>query len=141
MGSDPWTCPKRTQTQGQARLPCRLLRPAMSVPDMAGGQTPGHVPKGHILAAQTARRGYSVLEAEVRREPVEPALAAEAGLLVAAERRRRVEAVVRVRPDHAGAQPRRHRQDPRALLRPDAGREAVRRVVRLLDRLVGSAER
>jgi hypothetical protein len=51
------------------------------------------------------------------------ALAAEAGLLVAAERRRRVEAVVRVRPDDAGAQPLRHPEDARALLRPHAGRE------------------
>ena len=48
------------------------------------------------------------------------ALAAEAGLLVAAERRGRVEPVERVRPDDAGPQLRGHPQDARALLRPDA---------------------
>ena len=73
--------------------------------------------------------------------PWQPALAAEARLLVAAERRRRVEPVERVRPDDAGAQSLRHPEDARALLRPDAGAEAVRRVVRLLDRLLGRAER
>ena len=83
----------------------------------------------------------SLVEPQVRLEPVAAALAAEAGLLVAAERRRRIEAVERVRPDDAGAQPLDHPQDPRALLRPHAGREPVRRVVRLLDRLLGRAER
>src|SRR5262245_44072348 len=43
-------------------------------------------------------------EPQVRLEPVPAALSAEAGLLVAAEGRRGVEAVVRVRPDHAGTQ-------------------------------------
>src|SRR5215208_5454475 len=70
-----------------------------------------------------------------------PALAAEAGLPVAAERRSRVEAVVGVRPDDTRAQPLRHPQDPRPLLRPHARREPVRGVVRLLDRLVWRAER
>ncbi len=73
--------------------------------------------------------------------PCRPPSRPKPRLLVAAERRGRVEAVVRVRPDHAGAQALRHREDPRALLRPDAGREPVRRVVRLLDRLVRRAER
>src|SRR5688572_28709888 len=81
------------------------------------------------------------VELEVRLEAVLAALAPVAGLLVAAERRRRVEAVVGVRPDDAGAQLLRHPEDARALLRPDTGAEAVRRVVRLLDRLLGRAER
>src|SRR6185312_17429661 len=49
--------------------------------------------------------------------------------------------VERVRPDDAGAQTVRHPEDPRSLLRPDTSAQAVRRVVRLLDRLVGRAER
>src|SRR5439155_19694441 len=44
--------------------------------------------------------GESRVESQVRLEPVPAAFAAEAGLLVPAERRRRVEAVERVRPDH-----------------------------------------
>ena len=81
------------------------------------------------------------LEPQVRLEPVAAALAAEAGLLVAAERRRRVEPVERVPPDDAGAQPVGHPEDPRALLGPDPRREPVHRVVRLLDGLVRRAER
>src|SRR5947208_7213149 len=56
------------------------------------------------------------VEVEVRLQPVPPALASEAGFLVAAERRRRVEAVVRVGPDHAGLQSLGHPEDARALL-------------------------
>src|SRR4051794_41838400 len=69
------------------------------------------------------------------------ALAAEARLLVAAERRGRIEAVERVGPDDARAQRARHPEDARALLRPDAGREAVGRVVGLVDGLLRRAER
>src|SRR3954447_22050086 len=80
------------------------------------------------------------VEGQVRVQPVQAALAAEPGLLVATERARRVEAVERVRPDDAGAQALRHPEDARALFRPDAGAEAVRRAVGLLDRLVRGAE-
>src|SRR5689334_23007606 len=69
------------------------------------------------------------------------ALTAEAGLLVAAERGARVEAVVRVRPHDSGAEALRHPENPRPLLGPDAGAEAVGRVVRLLDRFLRRAER
>src|SRR3954463_5588197 len=69
-----------------------------------------------------------------------PALAAEARLLVAPEGRARVEAVERVRPHDAGAEPLRHPEDARPLLRPDAGAQPIRRVVRLLQRLLRSAE-
>ena len=72
---------------------------------------------------------------------MQAALAAEARLLVAAERAGRVEAVERVRPDDAGPQVLRHPEDARAFLRPHACREAVRRVVRLLDRFLRRAER
>src|SRR5688572_28502155 len=80
------------------------------------------------------------VELEVRLEAVLAALSAVARLLVAAERRRRVEAVVRVRPDDSRALLLRHPEDARALLRPDAGAEAVRSVVRLLDCLLRRAE-
>src|SRR2546430_6941740 len=89
----------------------------------------------------TSRRVTASVESQVRLEAVAAALAAEAGLLVAAERRRRVEPVVRVRPDDPRAQALGHPENPRALLRPDAGAEAVRRVVRLFERFLGRAER
>src|SRR4029077_13518595 len=78
---------------------------------------------------------------DVRLKPVSSAFAAEAGFLVAAERRRRVEPVERVRPHDARAQTLGHPEDARALLRPDPGAQSVRRVVRLLDRFLGRAER
>src|ERR671925_2372419 len=66
------------------------------------------------------------LEPQVGLEAVQSAFAPEAGLLVAAEGRARVEAVVRVRPDDAGAQPLRHPEDARPLLRPHARGQPVR---------------
>src|SRR5579884_3833073 len=93
-----------------------------------------------LTGSRSATEGLRLLEVEIRLEPVPAALAAESRLLVAAERRGRVEAVVRVRPHDAGAQALRHPEDARALLRPDAGAQPVRRVVRLLDRLVRRAE-
>src|SRR5262245_51958622 len=75
------------------------------------------------------------LHLEVREQPLAPALAAEAALLVAAEGRARVELVVRVRPHHARAEALRDPEALRSLVGPDAGRQAVHRVVRLLDRL------
>src|SRR4051794_19048665 len=93
----------------------------------------------------TGRRSATVrlrpVEAHVRLHAVQAALATEAGFLVPAERARRVEAVERVRPDDAGAQPLCHPEDARALLRPHARAQPVRRVVRLLHRLVGGTER
>src|ERR1700759_5288190 len=116
----------------------------------AGLESHEHVPRASRTSAasspasagrtSTAKRLRAV-ERQVRLEPVPAALAPEAGLLVAAERAPRGAAVERVRPDDAGAQAFGHPEDPRALLRPHARREAVRRVVRLLDRLVGRAER
>src|SRR3954451_896743 len=76
------------------------------------------------------------VEGQVGLEAVQAALAAEAGLLVATEGARRVGAGERVRPDAAGAEALRHPEDPRALLGPHTGAEAVRRVVCLLDRFV-----
>src|SRR5436853_5105476 len=93
-----------------------------------------------LTGSRSATEGLRLLEIEIWLQPVPPALAAEARLLVAAERRARVEAVERVRPHDAGAQPLRHPEDARAFLRPDAGAQAVWRVVRLLDRLLGRAE-
>src|SRR6185295_7920419 len=90
---------------------------------------------------RSATGGLHPVERQIGLEPVPSTLATEAGLLVAPERRRRVEAVVRICPDDAGLEALRHPEDPRALLRPDARRKTVRRVVRLLDRFVGRAER
>src|SRR4030095_14024844 len=78
---------------------------------------------------------------DVRAQTVHAALAAEAGLLVAAERRRGVELVERVRPDDAGAHLRGDLEDLGSLVGPDTGGEAVRNVVRLLDGLLGRAAR
>src|SRR5579871_6330554 len=77
---------------------------------------------------------------EVGLEAVPAAFPAEPGFLVAAERRRRVEPVERVRPDHPGPQPGRDPQDQRPLLRPYPGGQAVRGVVGLLHRLARGAE-
>src|SRR5690606_19631584 len=68
------------------------------------------------------------------------ALTAVSGFLVAAERAGRIEADERVRPDDAGAQLVRYREDARALGRADTGGQTVRRVVRLRDRLRRGAE-
>src|SRR6185369_15157740 len=62
------------------------------------------------------------------------------GFLITAERRRRVELVERVGPDHSGAQLVGDRQDPRTLLGPDTGTQAVRGVIGLLHRLGRRAE-
>src|SRR5690606_13754414 len=77
---------------------------------------------------------------EVCGEAVAATLAAVAGLLVAAEGARGVEAVEGVRPDDARAQLVGNGEDAAALLAPDAGGEAVGRVVGLRDRLRGRAE-
>src|SRR4051794_29411898 len=90
---------------------------------------------------RSATPGLAVLELQVRLEPVQAAFAAEARLLVAAERRRRVEAVERVRPDDARTQALSHPEDARSLLGPNSRAQSVRRVVRLLERFLGRAER
>src|SRR5690606_3622420 len=82
----------------------------------------------------------SVGTLQIVEQAVTSALTAETGLLVSPERRGRIELVVRVRPHHARLHPVRHPQDPRPLRRPNAGREAVRSVVGLLHRLLGSPE-
>ena len=69
------------------------------------------------------------------------ALAAEPGLAVAAERRRRVEPVERVRPDHPGPQPRRQPARQRPALGPDPGRQPVAGAARPFDRLGRGGER
>src|SRR6185369_5458034 len=81
------------------------------------------------------------LHLDIGSETLTAAFATEAAFLVAAERRARVELVERVAPDDAGLQLRRHVEDLRALVGPDAGGEAVHRVVRFLDRFVRRAER
>src|SRR5437763_9223280 len=113
-------------------------------PDSERGNAP---PTKSLYVFLTGRRPrcsaterLRAVEVEIGLEPVPAALAAEARLLVAAEGRRGVEPVERVRPDDAGLQALGHPEDARALLRPDAGGEPVRGVVRLLDRLVRRPE-
>src|SRR6266536_5535398 len=93
-----------------------------------------------LTGRRSATERLASVQVEVGLEPVPPAFAAEARLLVAAEGRARIEAVVGVRPHDARAQALGHPEDPRTFLRPDARAQAVRGVVRLLDRLLRSAE-
>src|SRR5262245_10687836 len=83
-----------------------------------------------VRLALAAGRARSV--GKIGLQAVPATLAAVSGLLVATERRGRVELVEGVRPHHARAQLVGDGEDPRPLLRPDAGRQAVRRVVGLL---------
>ena len=62
------------------------------------------------------------------------AFAAEAAFLVAAEGTGGIEFVVGVCPDDAGPQLVHHLENLAAFVGPDAGAQAVRRVVRALDR-------
>src|SRR5437016_3480410 len=77
---------------------------------------------------------------EISAEAVNPALAPVAGLLVAAERAGRIEAVEGVGPHHARLHGGDHLEDPAPLLGPYPRREAVGRVVRLLDGLLRRTE-
>src|SRR3954466_10582552 len=110
--------------------------PRCSRPPPHGERSENRVPG----LSRGSDESVSFVEGEVGLEAVAAALAAEARLLVAAERGGRGEAVEGVRPDDAGAQALGHPEDARALLGPDAGAQAVGRVVRLLDRLGGRAE-
>src|SRR4029079_597667 len=94
-----------------------------------------------LTGSRSATVRLRSVEVDVRLQPMASAFAAEAGFLVAAERRSRIEPVEGVRPHDARAQTFGHPEDARALLRPDPGAQAVRRVVRLLDRFLGRAER
>src|SRR5215469_4409942 len=100
---------------------------------------PGLALPSALLAAFLPRPACSATE--VRGEPGPAALPPEPGLLVPAERARRIEPVVGVGPDHARPQPLRHRQDPAPLLGPDPGGQPVRGVVGLGHGLVRGAER
>src|SRR5688500_19633995 len=96
----------------------------------SGGRRAGAQVRRRRAAAAGESASLRVLEGQVRLEPVAPALAAEARFLVAAERGGGIEAVEGVRPDDARLELVGHPEDPRALLRPDAGREPVGGVVR-----------
>src|SRR5882724_2423710 len=67
---------------------------------------------------------------EIRIDRLAAEFTAPAGLLETAERHRRVQYVVAIHPDGAGAQLRGEPQDLADVPAPDAGREAVDRVVR-----------
>src|SRR5436190_2903105 len=68
------------------------------------------------------------------------AFAPEAAFLVAAEWRRRIELVIRIRPNDACAQLRDHLENLAAFVRPYARAQAVRGVIRALDRFVRRAK-
>src|SRR6202162_2498748 len=68
------------------------------------------------------------------------AFAAETGFLVAAERRRRIELVEGVAPDHAGLHPRSGIHPELPARRPNPGTQTVGQIVGAFDRFVGRAE-
>src|SRR6185436_15907994 len=118
-----------------------LVRPRLLAPDEelrgavderglrdARGRREGHGPRGLVLLVQ------------VLVHPLAPALAAVAALAIAAEPARGVEQVGRVDPDGARLHLARPVEREVDVLGPDAGREAVGRVVGELDRLGGRAE-
>src|ERR1039457_1976022 len=82
----------------------------------------------HTFHFSTAPQN-SLVQPAIRRQPLNPAFATETAFLVAAERTRRVELVVGVRPDDAGAQLVDNLENLAALVRPHAGAQAVRRVI------------
>ena len=75
------------------------------------------------------------IQPTIRRQPLQSTLATEAAFLVAAEGTRRVEFVIGVRPDDAGAQFVHHLENFTAFVRPHARAQAVGNVVRALERL------
>ncbi len=103
-------------------------------PDSLRGKAP---PIASLYVLGTVSRLLMLRSLEVGGETLAAALAAEPGLLVAAERARRVEAVEGVGPDDTGTQAVGHSEDTRSLVGPDACGQAVRRVVRLRDGLGG----
>src|SRR4051812_30553885 len=68
------------------------------------------------------------------------AFATEARLLVAAERRGRIELVESVRPNHTRLEQRTHLENPRALVGPNTGRQSVHGVVGFFDGLLERAK-
>ena len=81
------------------------------------------------------------LHPAIRRQPLQSTLAAKSALFISPERTRRVELVVSVRPDDAGAQLVDHLENLAAFVRPHARAQAVGDVVRALERLLRRAER
>src|SRR5687768_1816094 len=74
-------------------------------------------------------------------QPLPSPLSPKSGFLVSTERGRGIELVERVRPHHTGLQLGAHLENTRALVGPDASREAVHGVVRFLDGFLERAER
>src|SRR2546422_6439102 len=96
----------RTASRRSLRDARATLAPSASYvrPDSERGNAP---PMNSLYVFLTGRRSATevlrVVESQIRLEAVAAALAAETGLLVAAERRRPIESVVRVRPDEPRA--------------------------------------
>src|SRR6187397_435756 len=97
----------RTESRTSLRDARATFWPSASYvrPDSERGNAP---PMNSLYVLRTgsrlATRCLRAVEGEIRLQPVPASFAPEAGFLVAAERRARVEAVVGVRPDDTGAQ-------------------------------------
>ena len=69
-----------------------------------------------------------------------PAFAPKPAFLISAERTRRIEFVIGIRPDDAGPQFVDDLENLAAFVGPNAGAQTVRRVICALDRFFGRAE-
>src|SRR5579884_3982074 len=77
---------------------------------------------------------------QVLMQPVDATLAPKTGFPVATERRTRIELVERIAPHHPRAHVLSNVHVLTTLVRPNAGRQTVRRIVRLFYGFVGRAE-
>src|SRR5271165_2859895 len=98
------------------------------------------LPRFGFVGCKTAFSGAGRLEVEILPQPGQAAFATEAGLLVAAERRTRIELIERVAPDNARGQALRGIERELPARGPDARAQAVRQIVGAFDRLVGRAK-
>src|SRR6266511_3807233 len=143
----PWRSSSRavssraSASRSSCVMPRRLPKPADSGPD------PGSVPPGNghvepaVLGALLGDVDVDVLDLGVLQVALLAELAADARLLVAAERVPWVEQVVVVDPDGAGAQPLGDLDGPGGVAAPDGAGQPVVGVVGDRDRLLVAVER
>ena len=124
--------PARTEVQQSAT---RSIHPDLLVASTSPNPSPQPPSSPYMIEIHP-----DALHLRVVLERVHAHLAAEAALLVAAERRRRVVDVVGVDPDRAGLELARDVVRLLDVLRPDRGGQAVARVVGARDRLVDVGE-
>ena len=100
------------------------------------------IPQNPRVAATTEQIQFCVSpERQIRQKTMPPAFATESAFLIAPEWACRVKFIISVRPDDARAQFAHDLENLAAFVGPDAGAQAIRRVVRALDRFFGRAER